>query len=161
MTSLTGIAKPRPLALSDSDLPAVLMPMTLAFMSISGPPELPWLIDASVWMPSMTVSVSDPSPDNGTGRCSALMMPCVTVLRRPSGAPAAITSSPTLQLVGVAHLRDGQVVDVVDLQHGQVGLGVAADQVGRHLLAVVEHHLILNWLGLVAASEMTWLLVTM
>ncbi|COW91095.1 Uncharacterised protein [Mycobacterium tuberculosis] len=46
--SLTGIAKPSPLALSDSDLPAVLMPITWASMSISGPPELPWLIEASV-----------------------------------------------------------------------------------------------------------------
>src|SRR3981081_4364495 len=96
LTSLTGIAKPRPLALSDSDLPAVLMPITSEFMLISGPPELPWLIDASVCTPSITVSVSEPSPESGTGRCSALMMPCVTVLRRPSGAPAAITSSPTL-----------------------------------------------------------------
>ena len=67
LTSLTGIAKPSPLALSDNDLPAVLMPITWEFMSISGPPELPWLIEASVWMASMTVSVSEPSPDNGTG----------------------------------------------------------------------------------------------
>ena len=98
LTSLTGIAKPRPLALSDNDLPAVLMPITSESMLISGPPELPWLIDASVCTPSMTVSVSEPSPESGTGRCSALMMPCVTVLRRPSGAPAAITSSPTFSL---------------------------------------------------------------
>ena len=95
LTSLTGIAKPRPLALSDNDFPAVLMPITSEFMLISGPPELPWLIEASVWIASMTVSVSDPSPESGMGRCNALMMPWVTVLRRPSGAPAAITSSPT------------------------------------------------------------------
>ena len=75
LTSFTGIAKPSPLALSDNDLPAVLMPMISELMLISGPPELPWLIDASVWMPSITVSVSDPSPDSGTGRCSALTMP--------------------------------------------------------------------------------------
>ena len=47
-TSLTGMAKPKPLALSDSDLLAVLMPITSEFMLTSGPPELPWLIDASV-----------------------------------------------------------------------------------------------------------------
>jgi hypothetical protein len=29
---------------------AVLMPITLPSMSNSGPPELPWFIDASVWM---------------------------------------------------------------------------------------------------------------
>jgi hypothetical protein len=67
-------------------------------MSISGPPELPWLIEASVWTASMTVSVSEPSPDSGIGRCSALMIPWVTVLRSPSGAPAASTSSPTRTL---------------------------------------------------------------
>ena len=149
LTSLTGIAKPRPLALSDNDLPAVLMPITSEFMLISGPPELPWLIDASVCTASMTVSVSEPSPDSGTGRCSALMMPCVTVLRSPSGAPAAITSSPTLHLVGVAEPGHRQVVDVVDLEHGQVGLGVAADEVGGHFLAVVEHHRRLELAGVV------------
>jgi hypothetical protein len=42
------MAKPRPLALSDNDFPAVLMPITCESMLISGPPELPWLIDASV-----------------------------------------------------------------------------------------------------------------
>ena len=104
-TSLTGIAKPSPLALSDNDFPAVLMPMTSEFMLISGPPELPWLIAASVCTPSITVSVSEPSPDSGTGRCSALMMPWVTVLRRPSGAPAAITSSPTCSLSESPSLR--------------------------------------------------------
>ena len=44
------------------------------------------------------------------------------------------------QLVGVAKLGDREVVDVVDLENGEVGLGVAADEVGRHFLAVVEHH---------------------
>ena len=95
LTSLIGMAKPSPLALSDKDFPAVLIPMTSEFMSMSGPPELPWLIAASVWIPSITVSVSEPSPDSGTGRFSALMMPTVTVLRSPRGAPAATTCSPT------------------------------------------------------------------
>ena len=43
-------------------------------------------------------------------------------------------------LVGVTELGHRQVVDVVDLEHGQVGLRVATDQVGGHFLAVVEHH---------------------
>ena len=43
-------------------------------------------------------------------------------------------------LVGVTQPGHRQVVDVVDLEHGQVGLRVAADQVGRNFLAVVEHH---------------------
>jgi hypothetical protein len=88
-------------------------------------------------MASMTVSVSEPSPDSGTGRCRALMMPWVTVLRRPSGRRRR---SPRRRrgFVGIAELGHGEVVDVVDLQHRQVGLGIAADQVGGHFLAVVE-----------------------
>jgi len=34
---------------------AVLMPMTFPSMFSSGPPELPGLIDASVWMKSVNV----------------------------------------------------------------------------------------------------------
>jgi hypothetical protein len=46
---LIGTAKPMPLPV---DVIAVLMPMTLPSMSKSGPPELPGLIEASVWMKS-------------------------------------------------------------------------------------------------------------
>ena len=42
-----GMAKPIPLL---PDAIAVLMPMTLPSASSSGPPELPGLIAASVWM---------------------------------------------------------------------------------------------------------------
>ncbi len=66
--------------------------MTRPCMSTSGPPELPGLIAASVWIAKNWVS-----PSSGlTGRSRALMMPWVTVPARPSGAPIAMTSSPTI-----------------------------------------------------------------
>ena len=43
-----GIAKPTPLDASVGDTIAVLIPTTLPFASTKGPPELPWLIAASV-----------------------------------------------------------------------------------------------------------------
>src|SRR5690606_11409423 len=51
----TGMAKPRPALPASEDEPpaeyiAELMPMTAPFMSISAPPELPGLREASVWM---------------------------------------------------------------------------------------------------------------
>src|SRR6201999_1320628 len=52
-------------------------------------------------------------------------------------------------LVRVAKSGHRQVVDVVDLQHGQVRLRVTPDQVGGHVLAVVEHHRGLELAGVV------------
>src|SRR5689334_9151757 len=161
LTSLTGIAKPRPLALSDNDLPAVLMPMTSEFMLISGPPELPWLIDASVCTPSMTVSVSEPSPDSGTGRCRALMMPCVTVLRSPSGAPAAITSSPTVSFSESPSLATDRLSTLSTLSTARSVFGSRPTRLAGTSLPSLNTTVVLYWLGLAAASEMTWLLVTM
>ena len=51
LARLMGIAKPRPLKLPDVVAICSLTPMTLPSWSRSGPPELPWLIAASVWMP--------------------------------------------------------------------------------------------------------------
>ena len=68
--------------------------MTRPDMSSSGPPELPGLIAASVWIALMK-DWSPASPPAVTGRFRALTMPLVTVLSRPSGAPTAITGSPT------------------------------------------------------------------
>ena len=44
------MANPTPSLPPDIDAMAVLMPITLASASASGPPELPGLIGASVWM---------------------------------------------------------------------------------------------------------------
>ena len=55
LTILPGNAKPILLALSSI---ATLTPMTLPLISSSGPPELPGLIAASVWMTLSSVSVA-------------------------------------------------------------------------------------------------------
>ena len=60
-------------------------------MSISGPPELPWLIGASVWIESLIVKLFGDS----IWRPSALTMPLVTVSASPNGLPIATTPSPT------------------------------------------------------------------
>jgi hypothetical protein len=66
---------------------AVLMPTTLPLPSTNGPPELPGLSGASVWM---TLSISLP---DGLRRLrpSALTMPAVTVAWNHSGLPMATT----------------------------------------------------------------------
>jgi len=66
---------------------AVLMPMRRPALSSSGPPELPGLIAASVWMTSwigrpLTDRISRPRP---------LMTPVVSVWSRPNGLPIANT----------------------------------------------------------------------
>ncbi len=161
LASLMGIAKPSPLALSDNDLPAVSMPITWEFMSINGPPELPWLIDASVCTASITVSVSEPSPDSGTGRCRALTMPCVTVLRSPSGAPAASTSSPTRTLSESPSRATDRLSTLSTFSTARSVLGSRPTRLAGTSLPSLNTTVVLNWLGLFAASEMTWLLVTM
>ena len=101
----------------------------------------------------MTVSVSEPSPDSGTGRCSALMMPWVTVLRSPIYAhhdPAAP--------------EPGEPYSFIDqgIQRFRYALLPHADswaQAGT--VPSLKTTVVLYWLGLLAASEMTWLLVTM
>src|SRR6266487_4355126 len=60
------------------------MPMTLPSMFNSGPPELPGLIDASVWMKSVNVR---PCSFDGTQRPSAWTSPFGTVPLRRKGLP--------------------------------------------------------------------------
>ena len=50
MTYALGTANPMPLLLPERERIAVLMPMSRPALSISGPPELPGLIAASVWI---------------------------------------------------------------------------------------------------------------
>ena len=84
--------------------------MTCASEFTSGPPELPGLMGASVWMALMN-DVSPVPPPAVTGRSSALTMPLVTVPSRPSGDPMATAWSPTLTLsespivIGVSPVR--------------------------------------------------------
>ncbi len=81
------------------------MPTTSPLRSTSGPPELPGLIAASVWIAGYVVlwldccgwpGASCPSEELiDTGRFVALTMPLVTVASRPNGEPIATTFSPT------------------------------------------------------------------
>jgi hypothetical protein len=69
------------------------MPMTAPVASRSGPPLLPGLIAASVWMRFVSCTVALIA----TVRPVAEMIPVVTVLVYvPSGEPIAIASWPTL-----------------------------------------------------------------
>jgi hypothetical protein len=60
LTVLIGIAKPTPLLVPDSLAICALMPMTWPLRFSSGPPELPGLMAASVWIaPSMAAPLGD------------------------------------------------------------------------------------------------------
>ena len=82
------MAKPRPIEPPDGEMIAEFTPTTLPSMSNSGPPELPRLMAASVWMKSSY------GPD-AMSRLRAETMPAVTVPPSPNGLPIAITQSPT------------------------------------------------------------------
>ena len=73
------------------------------------------------------------------------MMPEVTVKVRfsPSGLPTASTHSPTRERVAVAQ-RGGSEVVRVDLEHGQVGARIGADDLGLELTPVeqADRHLV-------------------
>ena len=65
------------------------MPMTSPLRFKRGPPELPGLIEASVWMKFSYVAT--PTSE----RPVALITSTVTVWSRPKGLPMAIAHSPT------------------------------------------------------------------
>ena len=70
---------------------AVLIPTTSPFKLNSGPPEFPWLIDASVWIKSSYLV-------KFISLFLAEIIPEVTVPPKPNGFPIAITQSPTRAL---------------------------------------------------------------
>src|SRR5262249_52502836 len=137
---------------------AVLIPTTAPLPSTSAPPELPKLIAASVWIASSTASVSVPSPSSGTGRCSELTMPRVTVPARPSGEPIASTESPTVSV--------SESPRVAATRPGRSTLSTARSVFGSRptIFAGTD-----DWSAkitrmlplLPAAADTTWLLVTM
>ena len=91
---------------------AVFMPMTWPELSISGPPEFPGLMAASVWIMSVRVSVADEvSSPAVTVRPRAEMMPWVTVgvpAARPSALPMAMAPSPTTSLFELPKVMVGR-----------------------------------------------------
>ena len=140
LTVLDGIAKPMPTlpawppaVVEPVDSICELTPITWPAALNSGPPELPGLIAASVWM---TSSIEKPLGEE-ISRCSALTTPVVSVRSRPNGLPIAYAGSPTSTLLESAsvsglRLRGG------DLQEREVGRGVLADELGVERLAVAD-----------------------
>ena len=105
-------------------------------MLSSGPPELPWLIAASVWIASR-IAVT---PFGAwISRLMAETMPDVTVRSRPNGLPMATTPSPTLTSARGAERDRGQRGGGhLDLEQRDVGRGVGADHAGLDAVVVRE-----------------------
>ena len=70
------------------------MPITWPFESSSGPPELPGLIEASVWIALSMPKLVSPS----TVRLVAEITPIESDWSSPKGLPIAATGSPTVKL---------------------------------------------------------------
>ncbi len=124
-----GTAKPTPWLPPLEVAICELTPITRPLASSSGPPELPGLMAASVWITSsiwkpLGAWISRPVPET---------MPEVAVRSRPNGWPIAITVSPTCTFVGVRERQRAQRAGLVgiDLQHGEVGGRVGAEHPAR------------------------------
>ena len=100
----------------------------------SGPPELPGLIAASVWI----ISLQRRSVI-GKSRSVALTTPTVTVQPWSNGLPIAITQSPAAICDESPNFASGSGVArfLRQLNQGAVGELVAADQLGLVLLIVI------------------------
>src|SRR5215471_5682258 len=120
---------------------AVLMPTTSPWEDTSGPPELPGLSAASVWI---TSSMSRPERAR-SDRPSAETTPVVTVDSNPSGLPMAITSWPRLSSLelpsaaggGADHVAVGEHEPVGRHDDARAGAAVTALVTGRD---VEPHH---------------------
>src|ERR1700726_498367 len=86
---------------------AVLIPITSAADDTSGPPELPGLKPASVWITSLLVRRFAERIE----RPSAETTPAVTVDSNPSGLPIATTSWPRRRFLESPKLADGRETD--------------------------------------------------
>src|SRR5256886_14831930 len=108
LTELLGMAKPMPTAVwsfSGSTAESVGMPTTFPLTSTSAPPLLPGLIGALVWIRSLSATALHSS----TVRPSALTIPFVTLLSRPSGLPTARTRSPRRSFDESANVAGGRL----------------------------------------------------
>ena len=111
------MAKPMPiLPLFSAPVEAIelVIPTTWPLESNNGPPELPGLMAASIWMALVYTGEPpwswprpgcwEPSPSSlfswrvTTGRSKAETIPVVTVEDRPSGLPIAMTPCPVASL---------------------------------------------------------------
>ena len=122
------------------------MPITLPSWVNSGPPELPWLIGASIWMNWSY----GPSPMSRLPPRRCRRSPC---RRGRTGCPSPPPTGPASRW-RIAEFDEGQLVAGIHLQHRDIGARIAADHLRRQGGAVVQRHADL------LASFTTWLLVT-
>ena len=88
-----GTAKPIPELPPESLRICALIPITRPRESSSGPPELPWVIGASVWIASTIWKCATVSA--AIERRTAETTPTASESWLPSGLPIAATGSPT------------------------------------------------------------------
>ena len=86
-----GTAKPTPSPPPPVDWIWELIPITRPFASSSGPPELPWLMAASVWIAFPILKAVRESMSRLTAEITPIDSDCCS----PNGLPMAATGSPT------------------------------------------------------------------
>ena len=105
---------------------AVLMPITSAADDTSGPPELPGLSAASVWI---TSSMVRPLTER-IERPSAETTPAVTVELETQGIADRDHQLPAAQAFGIAERGIAQIPRAVGAQQRQIGVGIDAEHAG-------------------------------
>ena len=134
-TTLVGIAKPMPALASEGEKIAVLTPMRRPAESRSGPPELPGLIAASVWMTSAS-SRSSVSAGRLQRADDAGGEGLVEAERIADGEGPL----PDLEIVRIAEGRRAGRELPPDAQHRQIVAGGAPDQLGAVDVAARHAH---------------------
>ncbi len=132
----------------DGEKMAVLMPITSPSVLNIGPPELPRLIEASVWMKSSYGPAL-------MSRARAETMPAVTVPPSPKGLPMASTQSPTRVWSESPHSSAYSALSVSTLSSARSVFGSRPTMVAFSSVSSCSRTRISS------ASAMTWLLVTM
>ena len=134
-TVFDGIAKPTPSLPPDWLWICAFTPITWPAAFRSGPPELPWLIGASVWIASPIVKLFG-DVDRAVERADD---PARHRLGEPERAADRDDRAPDLDGVRVRRARAAcSSDDGARSDDGEVGRAVAADEVGREALAVPE-----------------------
>ena len=130
-TDVAGRAGAEPVSI------CVLTPMTWPRALRRGPPELPWLIGASVWITWSIVKRFGAV----MRRWSALMIPDVAVRSSPNGLPIATTRVADAHDVGVAEgKRSESTRRGLHAEDGEIGGRIGADDFGLDRVAVREAH---------------------
>ena len=136
-TVFDGIANPTPSEPPDSLSICALTPITRPRRSRSGPPELPWLIAASVWIVSVMMKLFGAV----ISRWSALTIPARDRSLEPERAAQREDRVSDVDGTRVGEAERGeQAGGRVDADDGEVGGRIGADELGVELDAVPEAH---------------------